>query len=59
MQWVRNGSRLGYRGCSCSGSEWVTPGLSSMFMQWVRNGSRQGYLGCSCSGYGMGHARVI
>ena len=41
------------------GTEWVTPGLSRMFMQWVRNGSRLGYRGCSCSGYGMGHAWVI
>ena len=50
MQWVRNGSRLGYE-CSgygkghawvmnVVGMEWVTPRLR---MQWVWNGSSLGY----------------
>ena len=66
MQWVRNGSRLGYQECSGygMGHAWVaedaagtvrfTPGLTRM--QWVRNRSLLGYRGCS--GYEMGHAWV-
>ena len=42
MQWVQNGSRLGYRAFNAVGMEWVTPGLPSI----------------QCSGYGMGHAWI-
>ena len=63
MQWVRNGSRLGYGGYDkCSGymyemgHAWVTEDMiNAVGTEWPR----LGYGGYDkCSGYGMGHAWV-
>ena len=41
MQWVLNGSRLGYRGMmNAVGTEWVTPGLPRMV--WPRHSMVEG-----------------
>ena len=55
MQWVLNGSRLGYNDeCSEYG---MGHALVTMMNAVGRNGSRLGF-NDECSGYGMGHAWV-